>query len=181
MVTTRTLEVVEIHVEPVSAIITDVPPRLSDETLDAALGRGFGRLMGFARRFGLAVLEHPRLIRSPRSHSLRPPLLALPVAFPARPVVPTPTIRFADLPGTPAWRFSHHGSCRALADTYARVVEWLVARGILATDADWERLAPVWEEYVCDPGSTLFEQVLTFIYVPRRGRQGATGGGIWAA
>lgn len=170
MATTRTLEVVEVHVEPVAAIITDVPPRLSDETLDAALGRGFGRLMGFSQRFGLAVLGHPRVIHAPPTAALAGHLLALPVAFPARPVVPTPTIRFADLPGAPAWRFSHHGPCRALAETYAMVTEWLRARGILAPDAEWGRLTPVWEEYVCDPASTLFDQVPTFIYVPRRER-----------
>lgn len=182
MSTTHRLEIVDTHVDPVSAIITDVPAYAGAEAMTAALVRGFGKLMCFAQRAGLTVVGHPRAIRTAPSQTLGSASLALPVVVPAREVVQTPTIRFGDLPGMPAWRFSHRGTYQGLAGTYALITQWLLSRGVLASEAEWGRLTPVWEEYVCDPASTLLDEVLTFIYIPKGVHLSPTRAeGCWAA
>jgi effector-binding domain-containing protein len=181
MSTTHRLEVVDVHVDAVSAIITDVPADAGAEAMTAALVRGFGKLMCFAQRAGLTVLGHPRAIRAAAGHTLANVSLALPVVVPARDVVQTPTIRFGDLPGMPAWRFSHRGPCQGLDGTYALITEWLLSRGVLASEAEWGRQTPIWEEYVCDPASTLLDEVLTFIYIPRGVQLSRTRLAGWSA
>lgn len=171
MTSTRTLEVVDVHVDPVPAILTEVSARGGAASTTAAMCRGFGRLMCYAQQAGLAVIGHPRALdawsaHASRVHSVADVTLALPVVAPVRSIVQTPSIRLAHLSGMQAWRFSHCGPCQGLAATYTRIADWLAARGILTSEADWGRLAPVWEEFVCDPASTVMDEVLAFIYVP---------------
>ena len=160
-------EGVEVHLDPVSALVTDVMARGGAEAISAAMARGFGRLIGFAQRAGLALVGHPRALRSSRSDAGASVTIALPVTAPARVLVHTPAIRLGVLPGMTAWRFSHRGPCHAIGDAYAAITAWLVSHGAVPSESDVERLTPVWEEYVCDPASSMLDDVLTFIYIPR--------------
>lgn len=191
MSTSPALEVVDVHVDPVSALLTDVSAGTGADATNAAMCRGFGRLMCYAQRAGLSIIGHPRVLHASRVHASRvhtpttptfaSVTLALPVVAPVRAIAQTPSIRLADLSGMQAWRFSHCGSFQGLAATYALIVEWLVSRGVLASVAEWGRLTPVWEEYVCDPASTLMDEVLAFIYVPRGLRPSRRHSEGWAA
>jgi DNA gyrase inhibitor GyrI len=50
--------------------------------------------------------------------------------------------------------------------TYNRITECMQAKGMLASEADWARYMPMWEECLNDPQVTPEADILTYIYVP---------------
>ena len=70
------------------------------------------------------------------------------------------------IPAKRALRFTHRGPYRDLMGTYNRITEFMQAKGMLASEADWARYMPMWEEYLNDPQVTPEADLLTYIYVP---------------
>lgn len=82
-----------------------------------------------------------------------------------RPVVP---LRAGELPGGAMRRFTHVGPYDGLSATYGEITKWMIEQGHMASEADWMRFAPMWEEYPDDPESTAPDQLRTYIYIPSR-------------
>jgi hypothetical protein len=47
------------------------------------------------------------------------------------------------------------------------ITEFLKAKGLIKTDAEWSKYMPMWEEYLNDPQTTPPEKLLTHIYLPK--------------
>ena len=54
----------------------------------------------------------------------------------------------------------------SLAATYGQITEFLKAKGLMQSEADWARYMPMWEEYLNDPQTTPGAELMTYIYLP---------------
>jgi effector-binding domain-containing protein len=74
-----------------------------------------------------------------------------------------------ELPGGKTLCFSYYGPYSGLPAMYAAISEWLMQKGMIASERDWGRFMPMWEEYLGDPGITPPDDLLTCIYLPLGG------------
>ena len=136
------LEFAEVEVAPTLAV--QIPGRCGSEptAIKAAMGEAFDALLG--------VIQ---------SHTLTP------AGPPAEPIdEATGSVEMLD--GVKGMRFTHRGPYEGLMATYGKITEFLKAKGLMQTEADWAKYMPMWEEYLNDPQTTPEDQLLTYIYLP---------------
>ena len=154
----------------------DVPPTLSVQvsgrcapdpaSIGAAIMTAFGTLHGLLSRHSLAPAGPPRVIYNSYGAEGVSFTLAMPLAGALPGETNDPSLHLETLPGTRAYRFSHHGPYRNLMQTYGQITAFMKSKGWMQTDADWARYMPMWEEYRNDPEKTPEAELLTYIYLP---------------
>lgn len=160
------LDFSEVEVAPALAVQLDVECGPDPASIGAGLRTGFESLMSFADRHSLVLNNQPRSIYTAYGPGGVSVTLALPVAAPPPPSVTEPPIRVDTLPGTRALRFTHRGPYEDLARTYSRITAFMVEKRWMASEADWARYMPMWEEYMNDPDRTPATELMTYIYLP---------------
>jgi len=166
MPTSEALEFAEVEVPPTLAAqmpgqSTPVPAAIGSAMHDA-----FEKLGAFLQQYELRPSGPPRAVyTSYGPHGIKF-VVAMPIA--ARPTVATeggPGFIEA-IPAAKAMRFTHHGPYANLMMTYGRITEFLKAKGLIESEADWARYMPMWEEYLNDPQTTPADKLMTYIYLP---------------
>lgn len=161
------LEFVEVEVPAV--IAAQVPGSASGMAeLPPAIGAAFDTMMGFMGRARLTASGPPRVL-----YTTCPPgqfdfQVLVPVAAPPTADFQDATAIVGTVEGGKTYRFTHRGAYSGLANTYGRIGEFMKARGLMQTDADWMKYMPMWEEYLNDPETTPEADLLTHIYLPVR-------------
>jgi effector-binding domain-containing protein len=160
------LEFVEVEVP--SVLAAQMPGVCGSDP--AAIGRAmrtaFTELMGFLRQHKLSPSGPPRAIYSAYGPQGVRFIAAMPIAAPpatTRMIGPGFVKRLAS---AKAMRFTHHGPYTELMKTYGEITEFLKAKGLAKTEADWSRYMPMWEEYLNDPQTTPPADLRTYIYLP---------------
>ena len=162
------LEFTEVEVAPVLA--AQIPGKCGADpaSIAPAMGSAFEALMGFVGRHKLVPAGPPRAIYKTYGCEGIDFVVAVPLAGPpAEPVADEPG-SIDTLAGTKALRFTHHGSYQGLMATYGLITEFLKAKGLIETEADWAKYMPMWEEYLNDPHTTPEAELMTYIYLPAR-------------
>jgi len=131
-----------------------------------AMGAAFGELMPYIQRNGLAPVGPPRAVYTSYSPNGTTFLVAFPIAEPGSMPPATDTASVQTLPARHAYRFTHRGSYPTLGATYARITQFMIARGLMEHEMDWARYMPMWEEYVSDPQTRPEADLITYIYLP---------------
>ena len=160
------LEFAEVDVPPVLA--AQMPGECGPDpaVIAGAMRAAFDKLMGFMRELRASPAGPPRAIYTAYGPQGVRFIVAAPIT--ARPPV-TRTLGpgfVKNLAGGRAMRFTHRGPYADLAKTYAQITEFLKAKGLMKTEADWARYMPMWEEYRNDPQTTPEAELLTYIYLP---------------
>jgi effector-binding domain-containing protein len=168
MTTFSDLEPTEVDVPAVLAV--QVPGRSdpNPESMSRAMAGAFATLMGFVGQNGLACAGPPRAVYTSYGAGGVDFFVAMPVAAGPAEVVQSGQVNVGNLPGGKALRCTHRGPYRELMKTYGRVTEYMKAKGMLASEGDWARYMPMWEEYLNDPATTPEAELLTYLYVPLR-------------
>ncbi len=133
----------------------------------AAMGEAFGKLMSFVGQQKLAPSGPPRTIYTSYDPKAVRFIVAMPVAAPPAKPIKARAGSVESIPGGKALRFTHHGPYANLANTYGQITEFLKAKGLMKTEADWAKYMPMWEEYLNDPRTTPEAELLTYIYLPK--------------
>jgi effector-binding domain-containing protein len=160
------LEFTEVEVPPILA--AQMPGQCAAEpaAIAAAMGETFGKLIAFVGQHALVPSGPPRAIYTAYIPDGVQFITALPIAAPpARPAEAGPGF-VETLPAKKAMRFTHRGPYANLATTYGQITEFLKAKGLMQTEADWARYMPMWEEYLNDPHTTPEAKLMTYIYLP---------------
>ena len=160
------LESAEVEVAPVLALQIDGECSTDPTAIGSAMGELFGRLMAAMQRYGLAPAGPPRAIYTAYGPEGIRFTVAAPVASPPAQPMEESDGRVATVPGGKAMRFTHRGPYAGLMGTYGQVSEFLKARGMMHSEADWARYMPMWEEYLNDPHTTPEAELQTYIYLP---------------
>lgn len=160
------LEFAEVQVAPVLAVQMSGHCATDPAAIGDAIRQKFQALFGFIARHHLVPNGPPRAIYTSYDPAGLSFLVAVPVT--AGPVAPAedPSVLVDTLPGTKAYRFTHHGPYTNLSQTYNQITEFMKEKGWLRSNADWARYMPMWEEYLTDPEKTPPAQLLTYIYLP---------------
>lgn len=161
------LEVHEVVTESVPAVVTCVTTTTDALAIAAAMTVGFGRLTQYVQRHELEVSGAPRAIYTAYGNHRTTFTLALPIVPSAQPPPPWGAVRVDLLAAFDGWRFVHVGAYDTLPAMYARITQWLLARGVLSSERDWAHLLPMWEEYLGDLVHTPAKRLVTHVYVPR--------------
>jgi effector-binding domain-containing protein len=161
------LEFVEVEVPPTLA--AQMPGECGPDpaAISSAMRTAFERLMGFLRQYKLSPTRPPRTIYTAYGPQGVKFVVAMPI--PAPPVA-TRTIGpgfIKPLASMKALRFTHRGPYANLMNTYGQITEFLKAKGLMKTEADWAKYMPMWEEYLNDPRTTPEADLLTYIYLPK--------------
>jgi effector-binding domain-containing protein len=135
-------------------------------SIAAAIGSGFATLMPFLSSRTLTPNAPPRVVYTGYGAAGMSFTVAMPVAS-APEAPPVGSITVGTLPGAKAFRFTHHGAYKNLAQTYNDITAFLTVRGWMHSEADWAKYMPMWEEYLNDPDKTPEADLLTYIYLPR--------------
>jgi effector-binding domain-containing protein len=160
------LEFTEVDVLPALAAQMPGQSPADPPAIAAALGQTFGQLMAFVGRHALIPAGPPRSIYTAYGAEGIKFTVALPVgAPPATPVQSGPG-SVGSLPGGKTLRFTHRGPYANLMATYGQITEFLKAKGLMQSEADWARYMPMWEEYLNDPRTTPESELMTYIYLP---------------
>ena len=166
MSTFDSLEFTEVEVPPVLAAQVSGQSTPDPAAIGKAMGVTFGQLMAFEKQHKLAPAGPPRCIYTAHSPKEIKFIVAIPIAKPlAKPIKAGPG-SVQSLPGGKAMRFTHRGPYANLRNTYGQITEFLKAKGLMKTEADWAKYMPMWEEYLNDPRTTPEADLLTFIYLP---------------
>lgn len=169
MMTVKRLEPSEVDVEPTLAVQVDGACGPGMEGLGEAMGRAFGTLEGYMQAHGLTPTGSPRAIYTVSSPEGSRFVVAFPIAAPPAGKLEPGPVRVGELSGGKALCFAYYGPYSGLSAMYAAISEWLKQEGMIASERDWERFMPMWEEYVGDPSVTPPEDLLTCIYLPLGG------------
>lgn len=137
--------------------------------IPTATAAAFAALGAFLHAHRLVPAGPPRSVYTGHSADQTTFDVAMPIAASgAGATDPAGQVVVARLPAGQAWRFLHSGPYRTLADTYARITEWLRSRHLLVTETDWAKFMPMWEEYLNDPMTTPESELRTYVYLPQR-------------
>lgn len=166
MKTPEGIEVAEIDVPGALAAQVESTCGTGPDEIGAAIGSAFQKLGAYVGKHGLTMVSPPRAIYLQYGDGETTFISAFPVAPPDTECPEEEGVRVGDLPAGPSFRFTHVGPYDRLRQTYDAITEWLKGRGSLASEADWAKHTPMWEEYVTDPTATPPEQLVTYIYVP---------------
>ena len=159
-------EPIEVEVTPTLAAQVDGQCGPGMEGLSAAMTTAFETLGAYLHQHEIAPVGPPRAVYTVSSPEGSRFIVGFPVAAPPAGEPEPGPVRVGELPGGKMLRFTHRGPYAQLAVTYGAITEWLKQRGMLASEADWDRYMPMWEEYPSDPGTTPPEELLTYIYIP---------------
>lgn len=160
------LEFMEVEVP--SVLAAQMPGECGPDpaAISSAMRTAFQELMGFVRQCKLSPSGPPRTIYTAYGPQGVKFLVAMPVS--SRPTMRTLGPGFVKpLASMRAMRFTHHGPYAALTKTYGQISEFLKAKGLMKTDADWAKYMPMWEEYLNDPRTTPEAELRTYIYLPK--------------
>ncbi|MBN1359694.1 MAG: GyrI-like domain-containing protein [Sedimentisphaerales bacterium] len=160
------LEFTEVEMAPVLA--AQIPGKSSTEpaSIAQAMRSAFEALMGLIQANKLSPAGPPRAIYKTYGGDGVEFVVALPLAKPPASPIADGSGFVDTLAGTKALRFTHRGSYQGLAATYGQITEFMKAKGLMQTEADWARYMPMWEEYLNDPHTTPEAELLTYIYLP---------------
>ena len=160
------LEFTEVEVPSVLAAQMPGECGLNPATIGEAIGAAFCKLTGFQQEHKLTPSGPPRTLYTAYDPQGMKFVVALPIVAP-------PAVETTDgpgfvkpLPAAKAMRFTHHGPYEGLMGTYGQITEFLKAKGLMQSEADWARYMPMWEEYLNDPQTTPPADLLTYIYLP---------------
>lgn len=166
MVNFDALEFMEVQVP--SVLAAQMPGECGPDpaAISSAMRTAFERLMGFLRQHKLSPSGPPRAIYTAYGPQGVKFVVAMPIsARPAATRMIGPGF-VKPLASTKALRFTHRGPYAALMKTYGQITEFLKAKGLMKTEADWAKYMPMWEEYLNDPQTTPEADLLTYIYLP---------------
>lgn len=160
------LEFAEVEVAPTLAV--QIPGRCGSEptAIKAAMGEAFDTLQGVIQNHKLTPAGPPRAIYKTYGPAGIDFVVALPLAGPPAEPIDEATGSVEMLDGVKGMRFTHRGPYEGLMATYGKITEFLKAKGLMQTEADWAKYMPMWEEYLNDPQTTPEDQLLTYIYLP---------------
>jgi len=156
------------EVEVPSVLAAQMPGECGPDpaVIAGAMHATFDKLTGFIREQKLSPAGPPRAIYT----AYGPQGVRFTVATPvAAPPAATRTIGSGfvkRLAAGRAMRFTHRGPHADLMKTYGQITEFLKAKGLMNTEADWAKYMPMWEEYLNDPHTTPEADLLTHIYLP---------------
>jgi effector-binding domain-containing protein len=160
------LESMEVEVPPTLAAQMPGQSPADPPAIAAAMGETFGKLMAFVGQHGLSPAGPPRTIYTAYGSEGIEFAVALPVAAQSATPIESGPGSVGSLPGGKALRFTHRGPYASLAATYGQITEFLKAKGLMQSEADWAKYMPMWEEYLNDPETTPEAELMTYIYLP---------------
>ena len=162
-------DVLEFAEVDIPAILAAQVPGVSGPdpaAIAGAMRTAFNELTGFVRQHKLTPAGPPRAIYTAYGPQGVRFIVAMPIVRPqAIPRTIGPGF-IKQLAGGRAMRFTHRGPYADLRKTYGLITEFLKAKGLMETDADWARYMPMWEEYLNDPQTTPPAELRTYIYLP---------------
>ncbi|HSW02612.1 MAG TPA: GyrI-like domain-containing protein [Sedimentisphaerales bacterium] len=161
-----TLEFEEVEVPRVLA--AQMPGAVGPDpaAIAGAMRTAFTELVAFVRQLKLSPSGPPRVMYMAHGPQGVRFTAAMPIAAPPASTRMIGPGFVKPIPAARAMRFTHRGSYSELSKTYARITEFLKAKGLIKTDAEWARYMPMWEEYLNDPQTTPPEELRTHIYLP---------------
>jgi effector-binding domain-containing protein len=165
MMTLKRLEPTEVDVEPTLAVQVDGECGPGMERFSAAMERAFCTLGEYLARHGIAPSGPPRAIYTVSNPEGSRFVVAFPIAAPPTGKAEAGPVRVGELPGGKTLCFSYYGPYSGLSAMYAAITEWLKQRGMIASESDWDRYMPMWEEYLGDPSTTPPAALLTCIHL----------------
>ena len=134
--------------------------------ISSAMSSAFGSLTGFLRQHKLSPSGPPRAIYMAYGPQGVRFTVAMPIAAPPAATRMIGPGFVKPLAAAKAMRFTHRGPYADLKQTYGQITEFLKAKGLMKTEADWARFMPMWEEYLNDPQTTPPADLRTYIYLP---------------
>ncbi len=160
------LECVDVEVDPVLAL--QVAGECSSEPNEIAsvMEATFGKLCMLIEEYDVTPGGPPRAVYTSYGPEGIQFVVAMPLAQAPAESVETDEASIGTLPGGPALRFTHHGPYAELMKTYGLITKYMIAKGLMESEAGWAGYMPMWEEYVNDPETTPEDQLLTYIYLP---------------
>jgi effector-binding domain-containing protein len=166
MMTLKRLEPTEVDVEPTLAVQVDGACGPGMDGLPEAMTNAFSTLGAYLSSLGITPSGPPRAIYTVSNPEGSRFVVAFPIAaLPAGKPEAGP-VRVGELPGGKTLCFSYYGAYSGLPAMYAAITEWLKQKGMIASERDWDRFMPMWEEYLGDPSITPPDELLTCIYLP---------------
>jgi len=160
------LEFTEIEVAPVLALQVPGSCGTDPSAIGPAIEAAFGKLGQLLASGALAPSGPPRTIYTAYGPEGRQFIVAMPIAQPPAEPVEGSATSIGMLPGSKTLRFTHHGPYTDLMNTYGQITQFMQAKGLMASEADWSRYMPMWEEYLNTPETTPEAELLTHIYLP---------------
>ena len=165
MSTFNDLEFAEVEIPSVLAAQIPAESASDPASISSAMGEAFETLMIFLKRHALVPCGPPRAIYRSYNTEGTKFVVAMPIVTPFGSVAGGSG--FVDsISGGKALRFTHHGSYQDLMKTYEQITQFLLAKGLMKSEADWTQFMPMWEEYLNDPATTPEAELLTYIYLP---------------
>ncbi len=160
------LEFVEVQFPSVPAAQMPGVSGADPAAISGAMRTAFDNLMGFVKQHRLSPAGPPRVIYTAYGPQGVRFVAAMPIAKPSAAIRTIGPGFIKNLAGGRAMRFTHRGPYADLRKTYGQITEFLKAKGLMKTEADWSRYMPMWEEYLNDPQTTPEAELLTYIYLP---------------
>ena len=168
MPTFDALEFAEVEVPAVLAAQMPGESTPDPAAISGAMHGAFEKLGAFLQQHKLRPSGPPRAIYTSYGPQGIGFVVAMPIAArPAAAIKDGPGF-VESIPAGKAMRFTHRGPYADLMKTYGRVTEFLKAKGLMKSEADWARYMPMWEEYLNDPHTTPEAKLVTYIYLPVR-------------
>lgn len=136
--------------------------RTDDGSASAALEEAYGRITRYMTARGLNAAGAPRAITARFDAASRywEFEAAMPIGtLPAEKPEAGQGVGLAESYAGRVARFVHEGPYDGLAETYAKIAEYMAASGLKGHDRPWE-------EYITDPETTPPEELITYIYWP---------------
>ena len=161
----------EVDIEPTLAVQVDRKSSTAPDEMSKVMSEAFQTLEDYSRSEGVMFSGPPRAIYTSYDEDETEFTLAFPIQSASESAQSDEegSVRIGVLPGGSAIRFTHTGPYENLSSTYAAITDWMKEKGLLESEAEWEKFMPLWEEYVGDPSTTEPEKLLTFIFVPTDG------------
>jgi len=133
-----------------------------------AVDKAFAKLFAFVKKNGLSAWGAPRALYTECGPERTKFIVAVPILKTPGEPIRGGSAYTGELAGGSAYRFTHRGSYGGLAATYDCITRFMTARGLMAGSDDWDRYMPMWEEYANNPAKTPEDDLLTYIYLPRK-------------
>ena len=166
MPTFDALEFAEVEVPAVLAAQMPGDSASDPAAIGKAMQGAFEKLGAFLQHHKLRPSGPPRAIYTSYGLQGIKFVVAMPVAAPPAAAIKGGPGFIEAIPAAKAMRFTHRGPYANLMKTYARITEFLKAKGLMKSEADWARYMPMWEEYLNDPQTTPAAELMTYIYLP---------------
>jgi len=160
------LEFTEVEVPSILAAQVHGESGPDPAAIGSAMEVTFGRLGAFVQQHAFIPSGPPRAIYTSYGPEGIKFIVAMPITAPPAAAAEDSSGFVESIAGTRAMRFTHRGPYTDLMKTYGLITEFLKARGLMQSEADWAKYMPMWEEYLNDPQTTAPAELLTYIYLP---------------